>query len=540
MGDSMAELAHACYPQFSSLNNALNQNPCQIAHTLFQVCDSPSITRDDYTLYELDQMRGQHRYPPPNQWQATECICSMASYNLVQACAACQQSTPINSTLWNDWVSNCTMSNINFGKTFPYDIPSTTTLPNWAYANNARGAFDMGDAFQRMSSNSSSWPFDPSSYSLATGSSTRSSPTASSSSSASTSAYGESNEGTAPETSSNASDNDGDEGGKSNNLIVGIIIPVIVLAALVFAGFIYLRRKKRNLRRQRGFRLGSDNDLPPPTFIVDPSSNPFTDIAAAHPVMSQQKDSRVSLFLPSETVFTRSSHSRSSFTTNSVSTGSISTAPYSSRPRQARLDQDPYGQHSLFTPSTAGYDSRSSAAYTYDDDDDQDSQAHPYENESISPFSDINRPARTLLATRNNLHNTHDSRSRSRSTFYTENDLSDDDDGDETDSVMSRGGRRGLDPDVESLITLSSRVSKLSRRAPSSSGATYGGAHDDDDDDDDEEEYEEDEGEDMGFETEQGEQSGFETERQEEEDQLSIDERDSIDAISLTSTSHRP
>lgn len=50
------------------------------------------------------------------------------------------------SIQWNDWVSNCTMSNINFGKTFPYDIPSTTTLPNWAYANNARGAFDMGDA----------------------------------------------------------------------------------------------------------------------------------------------------------------------------------------------------------------------------------------------------------------------------------------------------------------------------------------------------------------------------------------------------------
>ena len=73
-----------------------------------------------------------------------------------------------------------------------------------------------------MSSNSSSWPFDPSSYSLATGSSTRSSPAASSSSSASTSAYGESNEGTTPNAASNASDNDGDEGGKSNNLIVGI------------------------------------------------------------------------------------------------------------------------------------------------------------------------------------------------------------------------------------------------------------------------------------------------------------------------------
>jgi len=397
-----------------------------------------------------------------------------------------------------------------------------------------------------MSSNSSSWPFDPSSYSLATGSSTRSSPAASSSSSASTSAYGESNEGTTPDAASNASDNDGDEGGKSNNLIVGIsklyflsllarhyahvqlliVIPIIVLCALLFAGFIYLRRKKRNLRRQRGFRLGSDHDLPPPTFIVDPSSDPFTDIAA-HPVMSQAKDSRVSLFLPSETVFTRSSNSRSSFTTNSVSTGSISAAPYSVRGgRQARLDQDPYGQNSLFTPSTAGYDSRSSAAYTYDDEDDD---RDPYD-ESISPFSDINRPARTLLATRNNLHNTHDSRSRSRSTYYTENDLS----GDETDSVMS--GSRRLDPDVESLITLSSRVSKLSRRAPSSSGATYGGAHDDEEEEDYETEMEGEE--DAGFETEQGEQSGFETEGQ--DDELSIDERDSMDAISLTSTSHRP
>jgi len=97
-------------------------------------------------------------------------------------------------------------------------------------------------------------------------------------------------------------------------------------------------------------------------------------------------------------------------------------------------------------------------------------------------------------------------------------------------------GSRRLDPDVESLITLSSRVSKLSRRAPSSSGATYGGAHDDEEEEDYETEMEGEE--DAGFETEQGEQSGFETEGQ--DDELSIDERDSMDAISLTSTSHRP
>ncbi|GAA6062821.1 hypothetical protein JCM10212_002459, partial [Sporobolomyces blumeae] len=84
MGSTMPDLQDACWGAYDPLNNALGQNPCEVAHILFGVCDSPDRTNDDYNLYRLDPDKGQRRYPPPNQWQATSCICSMASYNLVQ------------------------------------------------------------------------------------------------------------------------------------------------------------------------------------------------------------------------------------------------------------------------------------------------------------------------------------------------------------------------------------------------------------------------------------------------------------------------
>lgn len=84
MEEALESLEHLCYPAFGSLDNALYQNPCQVAHILFGVCDAPTISRDDYSLSKLDLDKGQRHYPAPNQWQATECICSMAGYNLVQ------------------------------------------------------------------------------------------------------------------------------------------------------------------------------------------------------------------------------------------------------------------------------------------------------------------------------------------------------------------------------------------------------------------------------------------------------------------------
>ncbi|GAA6063948.1 hypothetical protein JCM10212_002146 [Sporobolomyces blumeae] len=369
------------------------------------------------------------------------------------------------------------MSNINYGRTFPYAIPESTTLPDWAYADNAHGALDMADVFRRITSNVSNWPFNPdSNYSLVSSTPAASTATSSSVALPTSATYGEASAGTigsAPP----GSDDDG-SGHSGRKVLIGMLVMVAVLAAIIGAGLWFWVRRKRH---------------------------------AVAPAMVQRKDS-VSLFLPSETVYSRrgSNRSRSSFTTNSVSTRSYAVAQGSDR--LAAGERDP----SLWAPST-GYDSRSSAAYTYDDDASDDGRYSPHpRDESISPFADIHRPPRSLVATRNNLHNVRPP--HSRPTFYsTEDDISGDD---ESDSQYSRSM---VDPDAESLITLSSDVSKLSRAAPSSSGATYGGAHDDEDDDQD------------GFTTEQGDEDGFTTEQGEEDDDYTDREADFADDISLSS-----
>ncbi|GAA5881711.1 hypothetical protein JCM1840_000345 [Sporobolomyces johnsonii] len=442
MSDVQA-LANYCLPAFSALDNSLGQNPCQISRILIDVCDSNQADNAWYPLDALIVAQGQRRYPPPNQHQASSCVCSMGVYNLVQACGACQQPTPTNMTLWTDWVSNCTMSNINQGHIFPYFIPPTTVLPDWATVNNANGALSVGEAFRHISSNSSQWPFNPDSYSL----------TSTPSSTAYTEAAASQSIGTlTPDASNNSA-----SGSSFKNTIVGVAVPVVVVGALLAAALAYFRRKKRKLR-QRGHRLGSDQHLPEPAFIA---GDPSAASSSTFPVMEEEhsKESHVSLFLPSETVITRGSRSRSSFTTNSVSTRSFAAGPMASR-------RDPYNPRasSLWTPST-GYDSRSSTGYTYADgsDDDDDLYSRTEDDDSISPFSDIHRPARTVTATRNNIH-TPSSFRHSRSTFYSSN---------ASESVLSHADGA----DAQSLLTTSSRA------APSSSGATYGGVHDLDDED---------------------------------------------------------
>lgn len=179
------------------------------------------------------------------------------------------------------------------------------------------------------------------------------------------------------------------------------------------------------------------------------------------------------------------------------------------------LGPDPYGPRdstSLFAPSTTDYDSRSSAAYTYDDDDYDEGAG---EDESISPFSDLHRPRPTILASRNNVHQ--QNFAQRRTPYYSPSVISAS--ASETDSMLSSDHdgtarrRRVLDPDEESVITLSSRISKMSGKAPSSSGATYGGAHDDDDED-----YREDDDDDHFEVGRAGDEEGFDTEQQDDDD----------------------
>lgn len=90
-----SNLSERCLPQYSALDNSLGHNPCRIARRLIDRCDQ----WDYYDLPPLDLTHGQRRYPVPSFEQVTPCVCSMGVYNLVQACAACQQTTGYNSTL---------------------------------------------------------------------------------------------------------------------------------------------------------------------------------------------------------------------------------------------------------------------------------------------------------------------------------------------------------------------------------------------------------------------------------------------------------
>lgn len=90
-------LGKRCLPQYVVLDNAAGQNPCQLARSLIDRCDSSAW--EYYPLGPLDLKSGRTHYPIPGAEQVSPCLCSMSVYNLVQACAACQQDAAYNSTL---------------------------------------------------------------------------------------------------------------------------------------------------------------------------------------------------------------------------------------------------------------------------------------------------------------------------------------------------------------------------------------------------------------------------------------------------------
>ncbi|BGP15617.1 hypothetical protein JCM10213_004137 [Rhodosporidiobolus nylandii] len=455
-------LSERCLPRYSFLANRLDQTPCTVARRLIDVCDGEQQAY--YDLDPLDLERGQRTYREPNPFQTTSCLCSMGVYNLVQGCAACQDSEPYTATLWTNWVANCTMSMINGGAIFPYSVPADTSLPDWACVNNAGGSLSVGQAFRHITGQN---------YTTSKSSSS----SASASSATSTSASRTQASYTAAEASQTLEktkvDSDDDDVSGKTTKIVAVVVPLVVVAALLGVVFAYLR-KKRNFRR-RGHKLGSNADLPVSgAGGLAPVRSRGSTVNFAEGAVMRQKNSRsASLFAPSESVFGRNSVSRPrSFATNSVSTGAGN--PFANR------------QSTLYTPSS-GFDTS-----TFDDGassftgtggeryrDDVSSSAHGQLDEdddesSISPFSDLHRPPPSRVTTRNNIHTSpypHSSPSsfrQSASTFGSIH-LS------ESSAASTRGGA-----DARSLLTVSSDGAP-----PSSCGATYGGLHDDEEDDDD-------------------------------------------------------
>ncbi|GAA6001000.1 uncharacterized protein JCM10292_006325 [Rhodotorula paludigena] len=418
-------LSERCLPEFDWLDNDIGQSPCEVARILIDECSA----QDFYSLAALDLVHGQTHYPSPNPMQGSSCQCSMGVYNLVQACAACQQDWDYEATPWGDWVANCTVSNVNSGLTFPYDCPGGTEIPDWAYANNAGGALIVGEVYRHAAHNQSSSSAPPSSTS---------SPASTSTSETQYTEY------SAKQTMSNIDsgagevrDKDEDSGSKIG-MIVGVAVPVVLAAFLAGALFAYLRRKKRK-SRQRGQRLDSSSEV-----HDSASSTLYSD-----GVMKQKEAGFSAFAAPVRSTSSYTRGSGRSFTTNSVSTG---------------VPIDAYRRESTFYSPSTGFDTMTrSSEFTYEDSVDARDESTDIDDESISPFSDIHRPAPSRVNTRNNIHTSPSFSHQSFSSFSLSPST-------HTPSVRSRD-------DAASLLTTAS-----SRAAPSSSGATYGGVHDDYDD----------------------------------------------------------
>lgn len=241
------------------------------------------------------------------------------------------------------------------------------------------------------------------------------------------------------ERASLASDEPGPDAGA--NLQAMTVVACAFVAALFVATIVYFRRRKR---RNRRVSLASETGLPDPLGKVrageDIDDSDDDDDDEDEQVMSERRYRPASLLAPSAGREAEITSSRRSIATNSVSTG-LPVPMYG-------LHGRPYSVSARSRPASFVTDDLSSL---YEDD------------ESVSPFSDINRPAPSRTATRDNIHRA-PTIERSYSSFsLTPSTLA--------PSVLS-------DDDRASIRTRSTR-------APSSVGATWGRADPNDDLDND-------------------------------------------------------
>ncbi|TDL22384.1 hypothetical protein BD410DRAFT_259218 [Rickenella mellea] len=123
-----------CITGFSWMNNGLGQSPCLSAAFALGAC-----MNDGFDLPAL--IDAQHHYSAPNSTDgtATECSCSWAGYNLLQACAYCQGGPLYNASIfsWMAWQQNCSSSLLTDPNPFPLNIviPNDTAIASWATTN---------------------------------------------------------------------------------------------------------------------------------------------------------------------------------------------------------------------------------------------------------------------------------------------------------------------------------------------------------------------------------------------------------------------
>ncbi|KAF9777882.1 hypothetical protein BJ322DRAFT_1025455 [Thelephora terrestris] len=112
----------SCAPGWEWANNSLAQNPCQVAGYLQAPCLG-------YSVYELEPLKPGSMYTEPgkNDTKGLRCGCNTVIYSLYSACDACQNAT-VKS--WGEWNQNC---DAVYVAQYPFNIPSDTAIPRWAF-----------------------------------------------------------------------------------------------------------------------------------------------------------------------------------------------------------------------------------------------------------------------------------------------------------------------------------------------------------------------------------------------------------------------
>jgi len=110
----------SCPPIYAWADNIQHMDPCEVASSLMDVCDS-SLPPLQPIINHEDTYRG-----PTTKLQSS-CLCSSVIYALVSACSDCQGGL-IES--WPTWSRNCTSPLVD---SFDGPLPANISVPAWAY-----------------------------------------------------------------------------------------------------------------------------------------------------------------------------------------------------------------------------------------------------------------------------------------------------------------------------------------------------------------------------------------------------------------------
>ncbi|KAF8523438.1 hypothetical protein BU17DRAFT_85723 [Hysterangium stoloniferum] len=207
-------------------NNADHQSPCMVASALVGACGGGAAP-----IAPL--LPGNDIYTgPSNTASSNKCSCSSVTYSMFSACSICQNGTVGQ---WSGWISNCIPGDISVAS-FPLSIPTTVTVPAWAYMDVSKtGVFDANAA--ELTANAGTSP-DSSAGPVPTSTATPPSSTgpASASSSPSSTPFVTSHHNNA-------------------GPIAGGVVGGLLAISLLIGGFLYFRHRRSPNRNARGDRV---------------------------------------------------------------------------------------------------------------------------------------------------------------------------------------------------------------------------------------------------------------------------------------------